>query len=54
MPNNTTIRSVLTRQPYKRQATFTRAGQKALAVLRARSGSRFRVSAPIIRTFLQP
>lgn len=54
MPNNTTIRSVLTRQPYKRPATFTRACQKALAVLRVRLSSRFQVSAPIIRTFLQP
>jgi hypothetical protein len=54
MPNDTTIRPVLTRQPYTGQATFTRACQKALAVLRARSSSRFRVSAPIIRTFLQP
>ena len=54
MPSDTSTRPVLTRQPYTGPAAFTCACQKALAVLRARFNSRFRVFAPIIRTFLQP
>jgi hypothetical protein len=54
MPSDNLTRPLLIRQFYIGPASFAHAWQKVSAVMGARLSNRLRISAPIIRTVIQP